>query len=75
MTGQAVARANGTSPTVAGTGDSVNAGTGIELSAWLRQQREAIAPGLTDVAEWREEDASRREPRRTLFYGGIGRKP
>ena len=36
---------------------------------------EIIAPGLTDVSLWRAESAPLGEPGRTLFYGGVGRKP
>src|SRR5215471_578132 len=35
---------------VAGTGESVNADTGIELSAWLRQQREARSWSRRELA-------------------------
>jgi O-methyltransferase involved in polyketide biosynthesis len=36
---------------------------------------EIIAPGLTDVFTWRAEHTLPGEPSRTLFYGGVGRKP
>jgi hypothetical protein len=35
---------------VTGSGDSVNGSTGIELSAWLRQQREARSWGKRELA-------------------------
>lgn len=34
-----------------------------------------IAPGLSDVSVWRADNRLPREPDRTLFYGGVGRKP
>jgi S-adenosyl methyltransferase len=36
---------------------------------------EIIAPGLTDVSAWRAEVRLLGGPTRTLFYGGMGRKP
>jgi S-adenosyl methyltransferase len=36
---------------------------------------EIIAPGLTDVSVWRAESTPPGEPSRTLFYGGVGRRP
>jgi S-adenosyl methyltransferase len=36
---------------------------------------EVIAPGLSDVSVWRADSRLPGEPGRTLFYGGVGRKP
>ena len=36
---------------------------------------EMIAPGVTDVSVWQAESTLLGEPSRTLFYGGMGRKP
>ena len=36
---------------------------------------EIVAPGLTDASMWRAESTPLGETSRTLFYGGIGRKP